>query len=43
MQTIDLQATITADPQPKLVQIESMLPDIMLITQMLEAGYPIGK
>jgi copper chaperone len=41
--SIDPQAKITADPQTKLVQIESTLPAITLQTTIVDAGYTVSK
>jgi copper chaperone len=41
--SIDPQAKIAADPQTKLVQIESTLPVTTLQTTIIDAGYTIGK
>lgn len=41
--SIDPQATISADPQTKLVQIDSELPAMTLETTIINAGYTITK
>ena len=40
---VDPQATITADPQTKLVQIESELPVETLTTTIRAAGYTVSN
>jgi copper chaperone len=40
---IDPQAQLTADPQTKLVTIDSKLPITILATTIVGAGYTIGK
>jgi copper chaperone len=41
--SIDPQAKIAADPQTKLVQIDSELPATTLETTIINAGYTISK
>jgi copper chaperone len=41
--SIDPQAKIAANPQTKLVQIESELPVTTLQTTIIEAGYTVSK
>jgi copper chaperone len=41
--SLDPQAQIIADPQTKIVQIESKLPVMTLQTTIAAAGYTIGK
>jgi copper chaperone len=43
IRTVDPQAKITADPQTKLVQIESDLPIATLVTTITDAGYTVSK
>jgi copper chaperone len=41
--SIDPQAKVTADPQTKLVQIDSTLPATTLATAIANAGYTVSK
>jgi copper chaperone len=43
VRAVDPQAKITADPQTKLVQIESELPVTTLAATISNAGYTIGN
>jgi copper chaperone len=43
IQSIDPQATISADPKTKLVQIESALPVTTLETTITTAGYTVSN
>ncbi len=41
--SVDPQAKITADPQTKLVQIESELPVATLVATIVDAGYTVSN
>jgi copper chaperone len=43
IRTVDPQAKITADPQTKLVQIESDIPVETLTTTIRAAGYTVSN
>lgn len=43
VRAVDPQAKITADPQTKLVQIESELPVETLATTISDAGYTVSN
>jgi copper chaperone len=43
VRAVDPQAKITADPQTKLVQIDSELPVVTLASTICDAGYTVSN